>query len=98
MGRRTTGGARHRPGARTGCLRGRDRRRGSSRVGTLVRLFVFGMGYSATHYVQHHAGAFTDVAGTVRTREKVAELGPLGLKAFLFDGPAIDSGVFPAVA
>ena len=63
-----------RPGA--GCLGGGNRPRGSGRMGALVKLFVFGMGYSASHYLRHHATAFAATSGTVRTRDKIAELGP----------------------
>ena len=35
-----------------------------------MNLFVFGLGYSAQHFVHDYAGAFTHVAGTVRDRAK----------------------------
>ncbi len=35
-----------------------------------MNLFVFGLGYSAQHFIHQYAGAFTHVAGTVRDRAK----------------------------
>ena len=32
-----------------------------------MRLFVFGLGYSVMHFIEHHAERFTEIAGTVRT-------------------------------
>ena len=63
-----------------------------------MNLFVFGVGYTAGHYLRHHAGPFDSVAGTVRTRDKTEELGRSGLSAFLFDGASIDPRIRPALA
>ena len=35
-----------------------------------MRLFVFGLGYSVQHFIEHHAARFTVISGTVRTAEK----------------------------
>ena len=35
-----------------------------------MNLFVFGLGYSAQHFIHHYASAFEHVAGTVRDRNK----------------------------
>ena len=63
-----------------------------------MNLFVFGMGYSACHYLHGHAGQFDAVAGTVRTQDKIEELGRSGLSAFLFDGPSVDSRIHPTLS
>lgn len=39
-----------------------------------MRLFVFGLGYSVLHFIDHHAQRFTAISGTVRTAEKQAAL------------------------
>lgn len=41
-----------------------------------VRLFVFGLGYSANRFIAQHGGQFTGIAGTVRTAGKSAALAP----------------------
>jgi nucleoside-diphosphate-sugar epimerase len=56
------------------------------------------MGYSASHYLRHHATAFAATSGTVRTRDKIAELGRDGLSALLFDGSAADPRVDSALS
>jgi nucleoside-diphosphate-sugar epimerase len=40
----------------------------------IVRLFVFGLGYSANQFIARHGGRFTAVAGTVRTAGKTVAL------------------------
>lgn len=67
-------------------------------MGAVLNLFVFGMGYSASHYLRHHAGLFAKVAGTVRTPEKIEELGRAGLPALLFDGDSADSRILPMLS
>lgn len=63
----------------------------------LKRLFVFGLGFSCLHYIRTHAGAFSDISGTVRTKERRAALANEPLDLLLFDGqnfdPAIDERV-----
>ncbi|MGM4894437.1 NAD-dependent epimerase/dehydratase family protein [Tardiphaga sp. 839_C3_N1_4] len=41
-----------------------------------MRLFVFGLGYSANRFIAQHGGQFTTIAGTVRTAGKSAALAP----------------------
>lgn len=41
-----------------------------------VRLFVFGLGYSANRFIAQHGGQFTGIAGTVRTAGKPVALAP----------------------
>jgi nucleoside-diphosphate-sugar epimerase len=59
-----------------------------------VSLFVFGLGYSAMHYVTTRA-AEERVAGTVRTEEKVRliEEAHPNIEALVFEAPTIDSAI-----
>ena len=50
-----------------------------------VRLFVFGLGYSASRFIAQHGGQFTGIAGTVRTA---------GQMATLAQSPAVETLVF----
>ena len=49
------------------------------------RLFCFGLGYSASHLAQRLLDRGWQVAGTVRTEDKAAELRAQGIDAWLFD-------------
>ena len=62
-----------------------------------MNLFVFGIGYSAGHFVRHNAGAFDTVAGTVRSPEKADELAREGLRAFVFNGEDADPHIDAAL-
>jgi nucleoside-diphosphate-sugar epimerase len=53
-----------------------------------VRLFVFGLGYSASVFARLAKAGGTSVAGTVRSEEKAAKLRAEGLDATIFDGAA----------
>ncbi len=55
-----------------------------------MNLFVFGIGYTAGHYLRHHAGHFDAVAGTVRSLEKIDGLARDGIAALRFDPPEAD--------
>ncbi len=55
-----------------------------------MKLFVFGIGYTAGHYLRHHAGPFDAVAGTVRSIEKIGELRTDRIEALRFDPPEAD--------
>ena len=55
-----------------------------------MKLFVFGIGYTAGHYLRHHAGAFHAMAGTVRSIEKIEELRGDRIEALRFDPPEAD--------
>lgn len=50
------------------------------------RLFVFGLGYSATVFVRRLKAKGWRVAGTCQTEEKRAALAAEGITAFLYDG------------
>ncbi len=54
-----------------------------------MTLFVFGIGYSAGHYLGR-GPASSRVAGTVRSPDKAAELRRSGIDAVVFDGQAHD--------
>jgi dTDP-4-dehydrorhamnose reductase len=55
-----------------------------------MRLFVFGLGFSALQLIRTRRGAFETVAGTVRTEAKRQELAGEGIAAFVFDPPRAD--------
>ena len=57
-----------------------------------MNLFVFGLGYSAQHFVQAYAGAFAHVAGTVRDTDAPRPLA--GSAEVLHFGP---DGADPAI-
>jgi nucleoside-diphosphate-sugar epimerase len=59
-----------------------------------VNLFVFGLGYSAMHYVTTRA-AGKRVAGTVRSREKVREIGAAhsNIETLIFDAATAGEGL-----
>ncbi len=63
-----------------------------------MTLFCFGIGYSAGHYIRHHAAPMVAIAGTVRGREKADDLCGNGVRAFVFDGETADDGIAPALA
>jgi nucleoside-diphosphate-sugar epimerase len=64
-----------------------------------VSLFVFGLGYSAMHYVTTRA-AGERIAGTVRTAEKAQEVNEAhpNIEGLVFDAPAIDMRIKDRVA
>ncbi len=62
-----------------------------------MRLFVFGLGYTAGHYARQ-TSRWAGIAGTVRTPDKARELRSLGIEAMVFDGETADEGVGPALA
>jgi nucleoside-diphosphate-sugar epimerase len=65
---------------------------------TAIRLFVFGLGYSAGAFARRMKAEGVPVAGTVRTPEKAARLRAEGIEAFVFDGTAPGEGVAAALA
>ncbi|RYE38443.1 MAG: NAD(P)-dependent oxidoreductase, partial [Hyphomicrobiales bacterium] len=50
-----------------------------------MKLFVFGLGYTAIRFVELYGNRFETVAGTVRTDAKKADLRRQGFDAFRFD-------------
>jgi nucleoside-diphosphate-sugar epimerase len=64
-----------------------------------VRLFVFGLGYSANRFLAPHSGQFTGIAGTVRTAGKSAALAPAGdIETFVFNPEVTDPGIADRLA
>jgi nucleoside-diphosphate-sugar epimerase len=64
-----------------------------------VSLFVFGLGYSAIHYVTTRA-AGERVGGTVRSGDKAQQIDALhaNIEALVFDAPAVDAAIDSRVA
>jgi nucleoside-diphosphate-sugar epimerase len=63
-----------------------------------VRLFVFGLGYSAQVFVESQRASFEAVTATVTTAAKAQALMRDGLTIRLFDGPAADPAIAADVA
>lgn len=51
-----------------------------------MRLFVFGLGFSALAFIEAYRTQFTAIGGTVRSADKAAELTRSGVEALLFSG------------
>lgn len=64
-----------------------------------MKLFVFGFGYSATHFVARFGARFTAIHGTVRSPEKAGELKRAGVTPLLFDSATgdADPAILPAL-
>ena len=62
-----------------------------------MNLFVFGLGYSASHYARTR-GARHEIAGTVTSREKADALGRNGIRALVFAPDKLDSGIAARIA
>ena len=65
---------------------------------TPVRLFIFGIGYSAGLFAEIMKSRGASVAGTVRTSAKAGSLRAKGIEAFVFDGAAPGAGIRAALA
>jgi len=64
-----------------------------------MRLLVFGLGFSASHFVRLHGDKFASVAGTFRSTEAVAGITSLpGVERLPFDGLASTSAIEGAIA
>ena len=63
-----------------------------------MNLFVFGIGYTAGHYLRHHAGHFDRVSGTVRSDARIADLARDRIAAHRFDPPEADPAIDGALA
>lgn len=69
----------------------------------MTRLFCFGLGYSAEHYIAEFGARFARIAGTVRSAEKAERINREGLggravEALVFDGTASSHEVEAALA
>jgi len=62
-----------------------------------IRLFVFGLGYSARAFVDRFEDRVAAIAGTTRSGEKAAGLAARGIQPFIFDGRSTGEGVADAV-
>ncbi|MGE3246984.1 MAG: SDR family oxidoreductase [Beijerinckiaceae bacterium] len=63
-----------------------------------MNLFIFGLGYSVTHFVARHCNEFVSIAGTVRGGDKAARLSDEGVEAFVWDGQSFDERIAAALA
>ncbi len=63
-----------------------------------MRLFVFGLGYSAQVFVERQRASFEAVTATVTTAAKAKAMARNGLTIRLFDGTAADPAVASGVA
>ena len=61
-----------------------------------MSLFVFGIGYTAGHYLAERPALVA--SGTVRAPEKAKALRAAGVEAHVFDEPVADPGIEPALA
>jgi nucleoside-diphosphate-sugar epimerase len=51
-----------------------------------MKLFGFGLGYSAQTLVREHGAHFSQISGTVRSAEKAASLRAVGIEAYAYAG------------
>lgn len=58
-----------------------------------MNLFVFGLGYSASHYVQTRREQYTRVSATARSAQKRDSLKRDGMDGFVFAPSSVDSGL-----
>lgn len=56
-----------------------------------MTLFVFGLGYSALHFVHEYREAFAPICGTVRTLDKRDQIRRDGVDAFVFNQQEFDA-------
>jgi dTDP-4-dehydrorhamnose reductase len=63
-----------------------------------VKLFAFGLGYCARHFIAHSRSSFDAVAGTVREAAKVEALASENIEAAVLSPEREDSGIAERVA
>ncbi|WP_425088701.1 SDR family oxidoreductase [Stappia sp.] len=63
-----------------------------------MRLFVFGLGFSASAFVERIAPDCDWIGATTRSPEKAAQMRERGITPFLFDGTAPGDGIAEALA
>jgi hypothetical protein len=63
-----------------------------------IRLFIFGLGYSASAFAARMKSEAAAIGGTVRSPEKAARLKAEGFETFVFDGAAPGEGVAEALS
>ena len=62
-----------------------------------VKLFIFGLGYSALYFARTRRALFTEIGGTVRGAAKAAALRAEGIRAHRFDGDFAAPEIAPAL-
>jgi nucleoside-diphosphate-sugar epimerase len=62
-----------------------------------IRIFVFGLGYSARAFVDGIRDRAASISGTTRSAEKAAAFETRGVRAFIFDGRVAGEGIAEAV-
>jgi nucleoside-diphosphate-sugar epimerase len=55
-----------------------------------MNLFVFGLGYTALHFIRTYRSKFGEVCGTTRSRERAGMLDDAGVQAYHFDPMGYD--------
>jgi hypothetical protein len=63
-----------------------------------MKLFAFGLGYSAQHFIAHFGSGFTNIAGTVRSAAKAEALLHGGIEAFVLAPDHADPAIVDKVA
>ncbi|WP_201832022.1 SDR family oxidoreductase [Microvirga zambiensis] len=63
-----------------------------------MKLFVFGLGYSARQFIGLYRDRFTRIAGTVRSPEKAEEISATGIDAYRFDATGHDPRILHDLA
>jgi nucleoside-diphosphate-sugar epimerase len=58
-----------------------------------MKLFAFGLGYSALHFIKRYGDLFDEVAGTVRSADKALSIGPMPLRTFVFNTDVEDPAI-----
>src|SRR5687768_7987812 len=65
--------------------------------GARVKLFVFGLGYSALHLARGYRDRFACIAGTVTSRGKADRLAAEGIDAHVFGADEADAEIGDAL-
>jgi hypothetical protein len=61
-----------------------------------MRLFIFGLGYTATAFASTMKNGAESIGGTARTDDRLAAIAAEGFTPFPFDGPGIDKALAEA--
>ena len=62
-----------------------------------MKLFVFGLGYTAGAFARANVGAFDSLAGTTRSAEKAADLAREGIRVYVFGPDHVDPAIEAAL-
>ncbi|MCC2097007.1 MAG: SDR family oxidoreductase [Hyphomicrobiales bacterium] len=63
-----------------------------------MNLFIFGLGYSVTHFIQRYRNEFVSISGTVRSADKAAQFAADGIKTYVWDGSGKNDSIATALA